>query len=98
MLPLALSNMSAPAAVLVKLELTVMPLPYTEIGPLIATALLRDMSVVLLARPIVNPETLLANDQLLPNVCAEPKLSVPSNDKTLTVPVVLNVAVLFNPN
>ena len=53
---------------------------------------------VLVLLPIVKPEILLTNDQLLLKVCAEPKLFEPSSDNTLTVPEVLKLVGLFNPN
>ena len=67
-------------------------------GPVMPMVVPRVRLAVLLLLPIVKPETPLPNDQLLPKVCAEPKLLEASKDNTLTVPVVLNVAVLFRLN
>ena len=67
-------------------------------GP--AMPMVRSMEIlaVLLLLPIVKPEMLLPNDQKLPTDTAEPKLLAASNGKTLTVPEVLNAAVLLTVN
>ena len=79
-LPVAINLIAAPAKVLVRLLLKVIPPPYTLIGPAILTALLSVMPVALVVLPIVNPVTPASIVKVDGKVCAEPKLALLSNE------------------